>query len=428
MTEIVLFGVTGDLSKNKLLPSLVRVSGYKDLKIIGFGRKPFTKRQFVDFVTESALQQGVILNKDLNRIEFEYIQSELDDIEGFKKLDTKLSKEAFLFLAIPPALQLPVSKLAIQAGLIDKKNNRRLVFEKPFGTNTKEAEKLNTFLVSKIRQDQVLRTDHYAGKETLLDLERAGRIGMPAFISSTETIKTVEVRFREKITADMRGSFYDSVGALADVGQNHMMHMLITFLASFGESCVYHDEGASTCVISSSVSPELQHIRSILAASLRHTGKPFLGQYRGFRDVPGVQKSSKTETYFSFELDLLNPKAQIKKLKLRGETISENALNSVLRICNIFKNTKIIFSAGKALDKHDVSITMQLKKSAYKLMISKTCGKDAYDEIFTALTEENWNRFVSFDQVLSGWRIIESVKRKAPKKPVEYSVGTLPHA
>lgn len=426
MTEIVLFGVTGDLSKKKLIPSLARVSAYKDLKIVGFGRKPFTNKQFVEFMNEHAVKAGYVFGERNHKTTFTYIQSEIDDISGYKKLDSEISNDAFLFLALPPELQLPVSKRAIQTGLVTKKNNRRFVFEKPFGTNSIEAKKLNDFVTEKIREDQVLRTDHYAGKETLLDLERAGRIGIPAFIASTDVVKVIDVRFREKITADMRGSFYDAVGALADVGQNHMMHMLITFLAAFGEPCVYDDDGKSTCIVSSSVSPELQQIRSIISSSLKQIGKPYLGQYKGFKDAPGVSKDSKTETFFSFEMKLVNPKSLVKEIQNGGVVVPKEAQDSVNRIYTTFKDSKIIFSGGKALDKNDVSITMQLKKSAYKLMVSKSCGKDAYDEIFTALTEGNWNRFVTFDQVQAGWKIIEAVKKKIIKRPAEYPVGTLP--
>ncbi len=425
MTEIIIFGITGDLSKSKLIPSLLRVSEYKELKIIGFGRKPFTQKEFEAFIAEHAAKAGIgYINK---KISFKYIQSELDDPAEYAELAKTTSENAFLYLVLPPEYQILVSKKAINSGLVSKKNNRRLVFEKPFGTSSQTAEALNTYLLKKLRADQVLRIDHYAGKETLLDLERAGRIGLPSFISSTEEVRIIDVRFREKITADMRGSFYDSVGALADVGQNHMMHMLITFLAAFGEPCVYDDSGNSTCVVSSSVSEALQQIRSIIATSLSLEGKPFVAQYKGFKSIIGVKSDTNTETFFAFEMKLKNPKAKITEFE-KLTRLPKEVKDSVHRIYNTFKNTKILFSGGKALAINDVSIAMQLKKNAYKLMISKSCGKDAYDEIFTALAEENWNRFVTFDQVQAGWKIIEAVKKKISTKIPEYMVGTEPRA
>lgn len=418
MKDIVLFGVTGDLAKKKIIPALARISTYKKIRIIGFGRKKMTQKQFAEYIELAATEAGYSFKNAIDGFSTVYICSELDDITGYAALSKKVRNGAIIYMALPPAMQLHISKLLIFSGIVTKEKATQIAFEKPFGSNSTEAKKLNTYLASHLRDDQILRVDHYAGKETLLDLESSGRTGIFSFLSSMTKIKELHINFKEKITANMRGSFYDAVGALSDVAQNHMLYMLTMYLAAYAEQCIYASETGNTCTISSTTTTSVRTIRSILAESLEVCGKPVLGQYTGFREVEGVRNTSTTETYFKFELKI-KPKA-VKKLPVE---IRE----SVQRIYTVFKNTKIIFEGGKGLQENDVSIET-ICDGRYKLMINRNCGKDAYDEIFTALIEGNLNRFVTFEQVQSGWNIIESVKEKHKGNIVEYSVGTEPRA
>ncbi|MBU3668836.1 MAG: hypothetical protein FGM57_02630 [Candidatus Taylorbacteria bacterium] len=417
MHDIVVFGITGDLAKKKLIPSLSRVASFKKIRVIGFGRKKLKQSEFASFLEEEARNSGHTFKNALEGFEAVYIHSELNDPMGFSKLQKKLRKEATIYMALPPSMQLAVSKQLVNAGVVTSKNQVRIAFEKPFGSNTTEAAELNTYLHKHMREDQILRVDHYAGKETLLDLESSGRIGIFSYVASYGKIKELTIRFEEKISADMRGSFYDSVGALSDVAQNHMIHMLTTFIAAHAESCIYTSK-ENTCLISTSATSSLKQIRSLIASSLEVVGKPVLGQYIGFKNISGVSPSSKTETYAQFSVRLKK-----KDVKVMGSEINE----SMKHIYKIFGNTKISFSLGKNMPTNDVSIET-VSSHSYKLMINRNCGTDAYDEIFTALIEKNFNRFVSFEQIQAGWRIVEEVKRRAKGKIVEYSVGTKPRA
>ncbi len=416
MHNIVLLGVTGDLAKKKLIPSLARISLYKKVKIFGFGRKKMSQKEFGAYLEMYAREAGYSFRDSLEGFSCVYVQSELDDLEGYKKLYKKTKGKALVYMALPPAMQLPVSKLLIESSVVKQDTDSCIAFEKPFGSNSTEARRLNEYLAKKLNDTQILRVDHYAGKETLLDLESSGRVGVFSFLSTIFPIEQVNVSFKEKISADMRGSFYDSVGALSDVGQNHMLHMLTTFLSAFAEPCVY-STGQGTCLISSSATGSLKAIRSILSSALSVTGRPLVGQYKGFRNIQGVNPKTNTETYFRFELKLAKP--------VCGEKEDKEVVSSVLGIYRIFKNTKFVFEAGKNMPSNDVSISMK-GKSEYKLMINRNCGKDAYDEIFTALIEKNVHRFVSFEQIVSGWKLIEDVKKRVKGPIVEYSVGTVP--
>ncbi len=416
MHNIVLLGVTGDLAKKKLIPSLARISSYKKVKIFGFGRKKMSQKEFEAYLEMYAKEAGYSFKDSLEGFSCAYVQSELDDLEGYKKLHKKTKGKALVYMALPPAMQLSVSKLLVESGVVQWGTDSCIAFEKPFGSNSEEAKKLNNYLGRRLDESQILRVDHYAGKETLLDLESSGRVGVFSFLSTIFPITEVNISFKEKISADMRGSFYDSVGALSDVGQNHMLHMLTTFLSAFAEPCVYNT-GLGTCLISSTTTGSLKTIRSVLSSALFVTGKPVVGQYKGFRSIQGVNPKTNTETYFRFELKLKRP--------VCGENENKEVTSSVFGIYKIFKNTKFVFEAGKNMPQNDVSISVKGNKE-YKLMINRNCGKDAYDEIFTALLEKNIHRFVSFEQILSGWRIVEDVKKRVTGPVVEYSVGSVP--
>ncbi len=426
MTDIVLFGVTGDLSKKKILPTLARISQFKNIRVIGFGRKKNSQNEFKKFIEDVVQKFGLTFQTALPGFEAVYIESEIGDSKGYDALKSAIHEDAVIHLALPPEHQLTVVKKLVEGKVLVKGNTVSVAFEKPFGSSLRSAKVLNTFLKKHLIEEQIIRVDHYAGKETLLDLESAGRIGLPAFVGSKNRINKVTVRFNETITVGARGQFYDSVGAIVDVAQNHLLHMLITFITSFGEQCVYESgKNLGTCIISSSVTSSLGQIRGIIAELLDEQGVPKLAQYKGFKEIEGVSKKSTTETYFKFFVRMKNPSEILKK---RKKHILPEVANSILKMYSYFKNTKFEFEGGKGLDTQDVSIEASFSEGTYKVMINRNCGKEAYDEIFTSLIEKNLNRFVTQEQVEAGWRIVEAVKKRAGKKIVEYNIGTHPFA
>jgi glucose-6-phosphate 1-dehydrogenase len=413
MTDIVLFGVTGDLARHKILPALAQISSTEPIRLVGFGRKKMVEAQFRSYLEECALAAGkTFYDKNFSCV---YVYSEISDPEGFKQLGHVLIEDALIYIALPPEYQLPVSRLLIQEGVLHREKNRKIAFEKPYGSNSKEAKKLDVFLLSQLQENQVIRVDHYIGKKTLHDLESIGTLGFGSFVQSLAKLKKVEISFKEKITVDMRGAFYDKVGTMADVAQNHMLYMLVSF--------VWAQRPLNAGVFQAE---DVLGIKSIIAQMCEIQRVPRLYQYNTFKNVTGVAKGSCTETYFTWTVKLQNPEG----IKLfRSKKTTKEAKGIIAYLYSVFKNVPIVFTGGKGLSKNDVSITAQYGDKLFKLPINKVGDPDAYETVLLLLIKSKIDCFISIEQILAGWNLVESAKKKTLRgKVVEYSVGTEPTA
>lgn len=440
MNELVLFGVTGDLAQQKIIPALYNLykSGKIDRKtsFVGFGRKKLSKIDFQNFVEQVVKSKigkgGKDLNKKIGRSsstgsdnlseveslylrdfssQWSYIESEINNKNGYIKLAGSLSSnKTIVYLSLPPALQYEVCGLLVSAGILNKKNNRRLAIEKPYGFDSVSAKKLEEFLDAKIRQDQILRIDHYAGKQVLVELEQVARQGVFADIATNKHIEKIEIHLNESIDVSVRGSFYDGVGALNDICQNHVLHMLADVLAmpELNDSAnVLADASLGSPAKSSAKSASLKSasLKNISLSDLRAEAlsvvdlknKIILGQYENFNTTQGVNPESKTETFFHIF-------AQVQKTR---SSISKR-----------WSGTKIELIGGKALKKADASITFipkDKKKKPVILQINKAGLGEAYEQVLVDCFTYNADRFINFTQIQRSWKLVELVKKNFRK-------------
>lgn len=423
MNKVVLFGITGDLAKQKLIPALFKLYSNgllpKDSRFFGFGRKAFSRSEFGLFIDECLQKKngrgGDILIDPAEIADFfenfEYIQSELDDDKGYKELAGKIDEEkdkALFFLSLPPQFQATVSEKLIKNNVLGRKfaGTRKIALEKPFGYDSRSAVELQNLLSLYLDESQILRVDHYAAKQALIDLETAAYSGIFDGMLGKENVKSIEITFNEEIDVSNRGLFYDSVGALNDVLQNHVLHILGTVLVLPVISAhVISGKGKSVPSLT------ISKIRGEMLKGLKLLAnpKPVLGQYKGYRDSVGVKKDSQTETFFDVRAELGH---------------------------NIWKGTKVRLTGGKALKKSEVSVALELKRSKKKIKIlvnnSTSSGHvasvklDAHERIFLEAlnvcgigdssknicnTTDESAHFISFDQSMAGWRFVEKIKK-----------------
>ena len=397
MTEIVLFGITGDLAKQKLIPALFNIYLRRDISsrssFIGFGRKEFRKEEFHKFIEQCIKDRfPTYYAENLDKVEsfcsqWSYIQSELDSDDGYIRLAQKLGDKegttTLVYISLPPVFQLPITKKLVEHGIITKKGgiSKRLAFEKPFGFDSESAQKLQRYIDKNLLKQQVLRVDHYAGKQALIELENVSKQGVFNNILSSKNISKIEVRFNETNDVSKRGAFYDSVGALNDVFQNHVMHMMGVILA---------------LPIPVTLKTSLSDVRASLLKTLTVKGVPKLGQYKDYKNIAGVKPESCTETKFDIELHTSEP---------------------------IWKGVKIQAIGGKKLAKADSSITIYDKKAREKILFKVNVNgygtKDAYEQIFIDAIDLNPDRFMSFEQSMQGWRVVEKIKKLTKGKKLE---------
>lgn len=243
-TTLVIFGASGDLTRRKLLPALYRLSRGQRLpprfSVIGVARSAFDDEGFREQWRQSLREFGHVEDPRDEVAEslaerLQYLSGELDDPSIYERLRERLASigpdtGALFYLAIPPDAYSKVIAHLGQAGLSAEATPaawRRIIVEKPFGRDLESARALNTLLHTHFKEDQVFRIDHYLGKETVQNLMvfRFGN-GMFEPIWNRRYIDHVQITAAETVGVEQRAAYYDSVGALRDMVQNHLLQLL----------------------------------------------------------------------------------------------------------------------------------------------------------------------------------------------------------
>jgi glucose-6-phosphate 1-dehydrogenase len=308
-TTIVIFGASGDLTWRKLVPALYNnyIKGRMTHcgEIVGFARRPYTDETF-----RSRLQEGVktFSPETFDQVRWDefstnlvYFQGNLDIPEDFKRLGAFLTQREgtlanrLYYLATAPEHYIPVVHCLGQAGLADQAQGwRRIIVEKPFGNDLSSARELNTVLHSVFDESQVYRIDHYLGKETaqnILFFRFANTIFEP--IWNRRYVDNIQITVSETVDIEHRADYYDSVGVLRDMFQNHLLQLLSLVAmeppASFEANAVRNE----TFKLLSSIRP----------VALTDTVR---AQYEGYRQTAGVAPNSQTPTYAAVKLYIDN--------------------------------------------------------------------------------------------------------------------------
>jgi len=324
---LVVFGATGDLAFRKIAPALYYMKLYGNLpenfELIGIGRKnlntvDFRKRMregIISFSEEKELKYDVI--EALLR-HFIYIQSDLVSPEDYRSLklmieqlnvERKMNGNCIFYFAVPPGKFIDITNHLSEAGLtVESDGFRRFVYEKPFGYDLASCRELNNTLHSILSEKQIYRIDHYLGKETVQNL-LVTRFSNGLFepLWNRNYIHHVEVTAAESIGVENRGGFYDSSGALRDMVQNHLLHM-VGLTAMEPPSSLQPDAIGneilkvfqSLQVIKEEEVPEYVVRGQYTASVVRGESLP------GYRQEPGVNPDSRTETFVAIKFFINN--------------------------------------------------------------------------------------------------------------------------
>jgi glucose-6-phosphate 1-dehydrogenase len=324
-TTLVIFGASGDLTRRKLLPALYHLSRVQRLparfSVVGVARTPQDdegfRTQFLqslkEFAGVDAPKQNEVAESLASRLF--YLAGELSDPKLYKALGARLREidgdEGVLFyLAIPPDVYAPVIEQLGAANLSRTERGwRRIIVEKPFGSDLASARELNRTAHEHFDEAQIFRIDHYLGKETVQNLLvfRFGN-GMFEPVWNRRYIDHVQITAAETVGVERRAAYYEQAGALRDMVQNHLLQLLT--LVAMEPPIAFTAESVRDRKMDALLS-----VQPLGAAKSRHGGADVVrAQYAagwvngsdvaGYLEEPGVDRASTTETFVALELHL----------------------------------------------------------------------------------------------------------------------------
>jgi glucose-6-phosphate 1-dehydrogenase len=447
---IIMFGASGDLARRKLLPALFDLAQHACLaprfRLLGFARTHMTDEAFRDHATEflpkgSAPSASGYTHEDFMQ-QLRYFNGDYDDPQAYGRLAQRLDEldregqlngNRLIYLATPPSVYLGIIEQLGKAGLAKPKSDKswtRVIIEKPFGHDAESCRDLNEKVLRVFDESQVYRIDHYLGKETVQNL-LVFRFGNGIFepLWNRNYVDHVQITAAESLGVESRAAFYESAGALRDMVQSHILQLTSLVAmeapATFGATPVRNEK----IKVLQSIRPFTSDTiwKSVVRGQYgpgKIDGKPV----PGYRQEPGVNPDSGTETFVALKLHVDNWRWQGVPFYLRtGKRLSpahteiaiqfKQAPHMVFRgqrseanslVLNMQPNEGISLSFGAK----SPGAEMQIRPVTMDFGYHQTFGgvtRDAYATLLNDCIRGDATLFDRADSVEAAWQLVDPI-------------------
>ena len=447
-TILTIFGATGDLSADYLLPALLHMDEHKllpkDFKLVCVARRPFSAKSYLEFILKkSRVVKKLSHAKKAHFLKhLVYFQGDFTDEAKFKELATLLAdhdkpKHAcynrLFYFATSPQQFAALTRILKQSGLLmacaEHERKVRILVEKPFGFNLKSAQTLNQLLLKYFAEDQIYRIDHYAGKETVQNLmvvRFANSLFEPLW--NNRFIDHVEISILEKDGVGGRIGYYDQTGAIKDFLQNHILQMLalIAMEEPYNLTAqMIRDEKIKVLNALEMVSKEKLPLRLVL------------GQYKGFAKEAGGQ--SATETFFSLKTYVNLPRwagvpFYLRTGKKLSKKLTEISIHFREPIRCLFDGCGANVLTFKIQPDESVHLQINNKIPGFGVKLHhgdlefgysrafKGEIPSAYERLLLDFLEGDQRLFIRSDEIEAAWKFVDSITESAEFKKLPLNI------
>jgi glucose-6-phosphate 1-dehydrogenase len=451
---LIIFGITSNLAQKYIIQALYDMEEKnllpKNMTVVGNARRELTEVEFKAFIMEA-------LNKDNRHHQHEikkevaeklmsrmhYLDGYLDHPAFYDKLKDFLDKQdkatfgkddRIYYLATYPDLYQSIFE-NLKSHELTKEDNGfvRIMVEKPLGNDFKSAKEINDMLGQYFKQSQIYRMDHYLGKETLQNI-LTFRFGNGLFepLINRDYVDHIQITATEDFGIGARGGFYDIVGSLKDVGQNHQMQMLA--FATMDAPGEFSNDAvtAERLKILKSLKPEPENI--------------VFGQYKDYIKEENVSPSSKTDTFYAFKTEIQNERFRGVPIYVRAGKMIEQ---TVTEISIVFKtpHNRLFKDLNKGMEPNVLIYRIQPNEGIVVRFLTKKPGTmeleenflqycyraenpmdvhaipDPYEKLILDAIKGDQTFFADAEEIEASWRFIDTLI-EARKEPKVYEPGT----